>query len=309
MTDEHHADRRSFLRTGAIAGTALVAGASGAIAQPVANTGASNVPLTKGDIDIANFALNLEYLEAEFYLRAAFGTGLPHNEVTGTGTLGPVSGGRKVPFKNPRIAAYAQEIANDEHSHVKFFRAVTGAAKVARPALNLDTSFTMAARAAGIIGPHQTFDAYADDLHFLLAAYIFEDVGVTAFHGAAPLIQSKAFLLAAAGILAVEAYHAGLIRTVLFGRGFDQAGEPIFKATAGISKLRRFLSGANDDQGIGPEQSTLAGGPETPSNIIPTDANGIAFARNPRQVLNIVYGAKDAHEGLFFPGGLNGAIH
>ena len=36
MTDEHHADRRSFLKTGAIAGTALVAGASGAIAQLVA---------------------------------------------------------------------------------------------------------------------------------------------------------------------------------------------------------------------------------------------------------------------------------
>jgi hypothetical protein len=104
------------------------------------------------DIDIANFALNLEYFEAEFYLHAAFGTGLPHNEVTGTGTLGLVSGGRRVPFKDPRIAAYAQEIANDEHSHVKFFRAVTGAARVARPALNLDTSFTMAARAAGIIG-------------------------------------------------------------------------------------------------------------------------------------------------------------
>jgi hypothetical protein len=52
MTDEHHADRPSFLRTGAIAGTALVAGASGAIAQQVANTATSNAPLTKGDIDI-----------------------------------------------------------------------------------------------------------------------------------------------------------------------------------------------------------------------------------------------------------------
>jgi hypothetical protein len=46
MTDEHHADRRSFLRTGAIAGTALVAGTSGAIAQQVANTATSNAPLS-----------------------------------------------------------------------------------------------------------------------------------------------------------------------------------------------------------------------------------------------------------------------
>jgi hypothetical protein len=34
MTDEHHADRRSFLKTGAIAGTALVAGASVMAQQP-----------------------------------------------------------------------------------------------------------------------------------------------------------------------------------------------------------------------------------------------------------------------------------
>ena len=52
MTDEHHADRRSFLKTGAIAGTALVAGASVMAQQVAADTDASNRPLTKGDIAI-----------------------------------------------------------------------------------------------------------------------------------------------------------------------------------------------------------------------------------------------------------------
>ena len=106
------------------------------------------------------------------------------------------------------------------------------------------------------------------------------------------------------GVLAVEAYHAGLIRTVLFATNVAP-GNFNYKATAGISNLRRALSGANDDQGIGPDQSTIAGGQATLSNIVPTGANGVAFARNPRQVLNSVYGAPNAHSGLFFPNGLN----
>jgi hypothetical protein len=188
------------------------------------------------DFDILNFALNLEYLEAEYYLRAAFGTGLSSGDIDGTGTLGGVSGGRRVPFETPAIQQYAEEIALDELAHVRLLRAVLGNRRVARPALNLDTSFTLAARAAGIIGPNDTFDPYADENSFLLGAFIFEDVGVTAYKGAAPLIQDKGILEAAAGLLAVEAYHAGEIRTVLFMRG--QELPQLIDAANAISDLR-----------------------------------------------------------------------
>lgn len=115
-------------------------------------------------------------------------------------------------------------------------------------------------------------------------------MGVTAYHGAAPLIQSKAYLDAAAGILAVEAYHAATVRTLLL-----QAGKG--PATAAISALRAKASGAADDQGV-----TLNG----VANITPTDANGLAFKRTTAQVLNIVYLGGASGGFGFFPKGLNG---
>ena len=285
------AGRRAFFQ-------ALGLGAAGAslVAATAAEAATRDI-----DVPILNFALNLEYLEASFYLQAAFGRGLTNAESTGVGTLGAVTGGRKVNFQNPIVADYAQEIANDEENHVRFLRTALGGSAIARPALNIGTAFTVAAQAAGVVGAGQTFDPYADDVSFLLGAYIFEDVGVTAYSGAAAYIKNKDYLSAAASILTVEAYHAGLVRTFLLA----QQSHTVNKTTALISALRANLSRANDDQGIGPNQSTLAGGPRTPANIAPTDANGLAFTRTPRQVLNVVYGKAGAAQGLFFPQGVN----
>jgi Ferritin-like domain len=58
-----------------------------------------------------------------------------------------------------------------------------------------------------------------------------------------PLLSNKDYLSAAAGILAVEAYHASEIRTLLYQR-------ELFQPVQKISDLRAKASGANDDQGI-----------------------------------------------------------
>ena len=243
------------------------------------------------DAAILNFALNLEYLEAEYYQRAYSGQGLSAADTTGGNgqAAGGVTGGRAVPFVTDAIRQYAAEIATDELNHVRFLRAALGSAAVAEPAIDIVNSFNTLAQVAGL---GQSFDPYLNETSFLLGAYIFEDVGVTAYHGAASLIQNKMVLTAAAGILAVEAYHASEVRLQLL-----QAGQAM--ATQQISAVRASLSGAADDQGV------VVNGAD---NIVPTDANSIVFSRTTRQVLNIVYGKKNAPSGLFFPNGANGVI-
>ena len=298
---ERRTERREFFRT--FAGATAIAGGLFLSHAPLAY-GQTAAPT---DADILNFALNLEYLEAQFYAFAATGAGLANSMLTGTGTQGAVIGGRKVNFTDPVVSQYAQEIAQDEIAHVNFLRAQLGSSAVAQPAIDVGGSdpngaFSKAAQAAGLVPPGTAFDPYANDENFLLGAYIFEDVGVTAYKGAAPLITSKVFLEAAAGILAVEAYHASLIRTVLYGKGIATPAPALIDATEKISDARDSLDGpSDDDQGVRNIGSA--------SNIAPLDGNGLAYSRSAGQVLNIVYLNRMAVDrGGFFPTGVNGNI-
>jgi hypothetical protein len=282
------------------AGVALVGGA--AALSGIGNPASAQAAPT--DADVLNFALNLEYLEAQFYYFASFGEGLPSGILGGAGTRGNVRGGRRVNFTDPLVRQYAREIAIDERAHVEFLRTAIGTTAVAQPEIDISAdangAFSAAARSAGLIGDGQAFDPYANDENFLLGAFIFEDVGVTAYKGASPLITNKTFLEAAAGILAVEAYHAALIRTTLFGKGIQTPS--LIQATEQISNARDSLDDPSDkDQGVAPIGDA--------SNIAPLDANGLAFSRSAADVLNIVYLNRNAvSQGGFFPNGVNGTI-
>ena len=295
MPDETSPSRVSGLtrRIGAgVAGAAFLS-ALGPIGAALVTPAAAQTAIS--DVDILNFALNLEYIEAEFYLRAATGQGLTASQITGTGTPGTVNGGSAVPFTIPLFAEYAQNIAVDENNHVNYLRSALGSAAVARPLIDLAGGFQGAAVAAGIATAAAPFNPFADQVSFFLGAFIFEDVGVTAYAGAAALIQNKAYLSVAASILAVEGYHGGLIRTVLGQQGFAAAYD-----TQAIANLRAQASKSNDDQGVLYPTNGFV-------NIAPADGNGLAFQRTTNQVVNIVTNG-GMGKGGFLPNGFNGNI-
>lgn len=260
--------RRTFARSALSAGFAI--GAAGLVTGTASTVQAQSIT----DTDILNFALNLEYLEAEFYTVLTSGVTIdrsPHNiPISGTGTPGATTGAGRLDFRGNRLLEQtAQELAYDERQHVLLLRAVLGSAAVAKPAIDFAPANVTSTQ------------------RFLQAARIFEDVGVSAYAGAAPLLQNKEVLAAAARILAAEALHAGNIRLQL--------------AEGGIPDL-----GPVDGVDI-----VVGTPPQLRSRLITTDAQGLVPVRTPGGVLSIVYGPgapSGTSRGLFFPNGLNGTI-
>lgn len=109
-----------------------------------------------------------------------------------------------------------------------------------------------------------------------------------------------ATLSAAAGILAVEAYHAGVIRTKLaelVAGGMDTPYGPVAAVAQLISDLRDAVDGDDDlDQGILDGEDV---------NLVPTDNNAIAYGRSVAQTLAIVL-LGNPEKGGFFPAGVTG---
>ncbi|MFC4639608.1 ferritin-like domain-containing protein [Deinococcus hohokamensis] len=294
-TDTPTLDRRAALST-------LGKFGLGAAAFGLAGTSALAVPSKNIDADVLNFALNLEYLEAAFYL-AAVGRINELRAIGGDAEIrlpASLDRMRGMQFKDSNVEALAKDIAEDEFQHVKFLHGALGKAAARRPVLDLSAAFDAAGRAASG-GAIKGFNPYAADLFFLHGAFIFEDVGVTAYTGAATLLTNPAYLQAAAGILAVEAYHGGAIRSMLYQQRQVTAAAGLYvgQVVGAISNLRGKVGGGKD-MGLTDARGNAV--------FAPADKNGVAYGRSTREVLNIVYLAPGAHKGGFYPNGLNGSI-
>src|SRR4051812_15929789 len=159
------------------------------------------------EVDILNFALNLEYLEAEFYTYAttgksitSFGIGIKGSaNEDNSANGGTTKGGAKVTFSKDESPLHdlATQIAADERAHVVLLRGALGSSAVAMPNIDLN--------ALGF--------GFGNQNDFLIAARILEDIGVTAYSGAAGMLKTPNIITAAAGLLGAEAEHAAAIRT------------------------------------------------------------------------------------------------
>jgi rubrerythrin len=170
MEAEAQLNRGRFIARGAV-----VAGAAyGALAGgPLLRRAFAQESASQGDLDILNFALTLEYLEAAFYEQAL-------TELKPKGDVGSL----------------VEIISSDENEHVDALESTIsdlGGEPVKAPEVDFG-------------------DAFASEDSFLELAQTFEDTGVSAYNGAAPSIESKELLATAGGIVQVEARHAAAIR-------------------------------------------------------------------------------------------------
>ncbi|WP_419804243.1 ferritin-like domain-containing protein [Terriglobus sp.] len=212
-------DRRGFLSTLGLAGAALGAGAM----TGCSTDGPISLPgTTPSVLDVLNFALNLEYLEASFYSYVTTGAGLPAADMGGS--PGTVTGGAKVTFTNPIVASLANQLATHERQHVELLRAsITsiGGTPVAMPAINLAAN-----------------GAVTNDATFLAAARQLESVGVSAYAGGAQyLVSSVTALNYAAQILHAEAQHAGFLRELCIVNGISSPAVDSLDQVPSLSKI------------------------------------------------------------------------
>ncbi|XP_057757161.1 ferritin-like catalase Nec2 [Arachis stenosperma] len=262
------------------------------------------------DADRIEFALNLEYLEAEFFLYGALGYGLDvvAPELAGGG---PAPIGAQLAALSPLVRDLISQFAYQEVGHL---RAIKKEVKgFPRPVLDLRLG-TFARIMDSAFGRrlYPPFDPYASEINYLLASYVIPYVGLTGYVGTNPQLQNTTSKRLVAGLLGVESGQDAVIRTWLYER-LEVRVMPyrltVAEFTNRISVLRDRLGNAGvKDEGLVVPMALGAEG-RVVGNVLAGNNASLSYDRTPEEILRIVYGTGDAHiPGGFFPNGASGAI-
>ena len=260
-----HLNRRGFL--GVLASAAAAAAIGGGRSAHAQTAAAPSVA------DVLNFALNLEYLEANFYLYVSTGTGLSASDM-GTGGVAAINPPGKLTLDAPTMAV-AQALAQDERNHVELLRtAITtlGGTPISQPAINFAANGAITTQA-----------------QFLSAARQFTALGGSAYAGSAALLVSNTSVLTTASqILGAEGQHAGAVDYLCITQG--------------------IASPAIDAQDVPPSQTsyfivapTTALAPQRNTSQVLGVAYGISTATTTNPATGTTMGG-------FFPSGVNGNV-
>jgi rubrerythrin len=211
-------DRRQFLKYAGmvgVGGTLALTGVACAEDEPTPsgdNSQSDDEPsedpskepsVPQGDLDILNYALTLEFLEADFYEQ---------------GVDSGVVKGRELDLIKP--------IAEHEAAHVASLTSTIselGGEPVAKPNFKY---------------PAPTFK---DKAAFLKTASTFEELGVKAYHGQVTMIKTPEILGAAASIAGVESRHAAVLAKLVGGNPFPAPVEGMLSMDEVLKAATPFI--------------------------------------------------------------------
>lgn len=261
-------NRRRFLQAAGIAaGAATAVGLTGCGGLLGVDPEAGPAP---SPADVLNFALNLEYLEASFYLYITTGSGLESADMgTSPGTVS--GGGGVVKFTDPAVAALAQQLAADEQAHVKFIRAALQTVNVTpvdMPSLNL-----------------AALGSVTDDTSFLTIARALETVGTSAYEGGIQYLAISALAVNYAALIHdTEAQHESSLRQFLIAKNITVMPVDKYDRVPVLGPTTMFNT------------STITG------------LNTARNASEVLQIVYAAPGMTGVSSGGFYPKGLNGAV-
>ncbi|CAN1243310.1 Desiccation-related protein PCC13-62 [Linum perenne] len=243
----------------------------------------------ESDVDLVEFPLNLEYLEAEFFLYGALGKGLDFYSPKLPAGGPPPIGARQAKL-DPITKDIIEQFAWQEVGHLKAIKSkVKG---FPRPQLDLSpSSFAKIIDSAFGKPLSPPFDPYANSINYLIASYIIPYVGLTGY--------------LVAGLLAVESGQDAIIRGLLYPYNITVA-----EFTNKISVLRNKLgkAGVKDEGLVVPKDLGAEG--KVRGNVLAGNGFSLGYGRTPVQILRIVYGGagNQSSPGGFYPKGAAGHI-